>query len=119
MFDVLPLDINIAKMQFNLLNHLEREIVKSDTNEPIVESYKNKDKRVCLGEIKVSCKYLDNNLYEIVMIIYDNTGRTCCEDKFFCGTKEELIEYLKDSDKQFFHKVKELALSVSERNKTI
>lgn len=118
-FDALPLDINIAKMQFNILRYVEKEILNEENFKSITESYKNKDARVGIDEIKISCKYSDTSTYEVIVAICAVSSKIHCEQKLFCGTKEELMKYLKDSDKQFFSKVKELALGVSEQSKTL
>jgi len=102
-FEVNPLDVNIAKMQFNLLSRCEKEIPENGDFTPVIETFKSKSPRLDLSEIKIICHYDKQNpgIKDSNRILSANISKANKEDlnlELFSGTKAELLEYLKKQD---------------------
>jgi len=116
-FQVLPLDINIAKMQFNMLKRYEDELPENNNFPPIIEVYKNEDTRVDFSEINITCKgkETDKTRKEITITISHKKNDIQAFKKIFEGNKKEIMEYLNDKNKPFFTTVKSTVLDFSEK----
>jgi hypothetical protein len=97
-FEINPLDINIAKIQFNLINKLNN----SNENSYIIETFENKDPRLDLAIIKIICT---NNTVLKAEFSYKNNESHNIE--LFNGSKEKLLEYLQG--KAFFDTCKNIS----------
>jgi len=117
-FDIMPLDINIAKIQFNLLKRCEYEIPENGTFSPIRETYDNKDRRVNIGEIQISCEYDPNNkdAKQLIATISDVSKLKKYKQVLCFGSKNDILTYLKSSENYFFDSVKTFAQNVSDSN---
>jgi hypothetical protein len=113
-FEINPLDINIAKIQHNLILRCPLEI--SDNNEftQIEETYKSLDPTLDLSEIKVICEYNKNDSTAqknkcILYLTISKKGKNDLSLELFNGTKQELMEYLNRKD--FFAVIKSNVLN--------
>ena len=100
-FEINPLDINIAKIQFNLINKIKNDDIISD----IVEVFESKDPRLDLSEIKVICT---KDFILKAEFLYKNISAKSVN--LFSGTKEQLLTYL--SGKDFFDTCKNCAKAI-------
>jgi len=112
-FKINPLDINLAKIQYNLLSRCEMEVPENGDFAPIVEVFKSLDPTIDLSEIKVTCKYDINdsgikNTNRILNAVIRKIGKEDNSIELFKGSKKELIEYLKKKD--FFEVCKSNAI---------
>ncbi len=118
-FEVQPIDVNIALMQFNLQKRCLNEVPEHGSFAPVIEEYTNKDYRVNINRIKTVCcsNSEDKNKRDLVVSI-DNPARTkeysCL---LFSGTKQEILEYLKNQDNILFSSIKQMVDLVSEENR--
>lgn len=105
-FEVEPLDINIAKVQFNMIKNLNTDNI----NFPISESFENHDPTLKISEVKVVCKKEENYILDV------EVSDSKKDKKYFytlkSGTKEEITEYL--NNKIFLFGIKELVLEINE-----
>ena len=111
-FEVNPLDINLAKIQMNLISRAEREIPKDGDFAPIYEEFCSKDPTLDLSTIKVVCRHQKGsekkNNIRYIEAISKNRAMTKEKSKVLCkGTKEDILKYLKDTD--IFEECKKLA----------
>ena len=102
-FEAKPLDVNIAKMQYNLLLRCEKEVSDNGDFALIKESYNNSDSRVNLSKIEAFCKYdKDNSANENNnRILFAVISKPNSKDKIielYKGNKKGLLEYLKKRD---------------------
>lgn len=103
LFEVNPLDVNLAKIQMNLIKRCEREVPENGDFAPVVESFKSLDPTIDLSEIIVKCQYDKNNsgLKDVNRVLTANISMRNGKTKdisFFSGTKKELLEYLNEKD---------------------
>ncbi|MBQ9245785.1 hypothetical protein IJ182_05920 [bacterium] len=113
-FEVNPLDVNIAKIQYSLINRLEREMPENGDFAPVVERYQSKDPTLDLSTVKVACRHVKSseksNNQRCIEASCKNKAETHEISKILAvGTKKQIIDYVKDT--QFFEKCKELAKS--------
>ena len=104
-FEVNPLDVNIAKIQYNLLKKSETEITEN-----LIENYVNKDITIKLDELKVICRAKDKQNINLEIIC---TKRNDSEPKskiLYDGSRNQFAEYLNKKD--FFESIKEFVLKL-------
>ncbi len=112
-FCINPLDINLAKMQFNILKRYENEVLSFGDFSPLVEEYLSKDPTLDVSLIKVICRYSTDNI-RVLELLLDNKTQIKKVNYVLCeGTKEEIFRYLQKTDfvsdikKIIFHNSKE------------
>lgn len=108
-FEVNPLDVNIAKMQYNLLSRLEREMPENGDFAPVIEQYFSKDPTLNLSEIKVTCsnvkdKSAKNTTRALEVLCSDKSGSKEIKKLLAKGSKKDILEYLNTTD--FFAAIK-------------
>jgi hypothetical protein len=113
-FNINPLDINLAKIQHNLLSRCGLEVPENGDFAPVTETFKSLDPTIDLSEIKVICKYnkLDSDIKNTCRILCANISRIDKTEQYlelFKGTKKELLEYLNKKD--FFAVIKNNAIN--------
>ncbi len=97
-FSINPLDINLAKMQFNILKKYENEISAVYNYSSIIEEYTSKDPTLDISLIQIIFKSLDENLKSIELVFY-NKKQTEKYNAVLCeGTNEFILNYLKKQD---------------------
>ncbi len=119
-FEVDPLDVNIAKIQFNLLNRLEREVPEYGCFAPVIEKYTSKNPDLNIGDIIVKCSHVKDSLSKL-----DRTLDLTVVDRFnpnkqmnlniAKGTKKDVMESVKQ--REFFAICKNAALNFNEQLK--
>lgn len=103
LFEVNPLDVNLARIQMNLSKRCEREVPENGDFATILESFKSLDPTINLSEIIISCKYDKNNpgiknANRILSAkIFKQNGQIK-DVQLFNGTKKELLEYLNTNE---------------------
>lgn len=111
-FEINPLDVNIVRMQHNLLKRLEKEMPENGDFAPVFEEYQSKDPTLDLSEVRVVCKYVKDDSPKKDTRMVEIT----CKDKSKCnertktliqGTKKDIMEYLKGAE--YFNTCKKLA----------
>lgn len=112
-FCINPLDINLAKMQFNILKRYENEVLSVGNFSPLVEEYLSKDPTLDISLIKVICRYSTEKI-RVLELLIDNKTQIRQECHILCeGTKEDIFSYLQKTDfvidikKFIFHNNKE------------
>lgn len=118
-FEVMPLDVNVANMQFELRKRAELEVPENGDFSPVVEKYENNDQRVEISDIKAICRCSekDKDEREIVVEITNRANTLLYNYSLFSGSKKQLLEYLDSKDNAFFKTIKQFALYVSDQNK--
>lgn len=109
-FEVAPLDVNLAKMQFNMTKRLEREVPEYGDFAPVTEIYNSKDWNLDVSQIKMICEHLKNNDNKITrrlsLYISDKTALK----EYLCpiieGTKADIIKGVNDT--KFFEVCKSI-----------
>lgn len=92
-FDIDPLDINLAKIQFNFKSRCEKEIVDNKEFPPIYEKYESKDPSLDLAEINVICKY-SKDIINLDILVTNKTKTHQYEYTLVSGTKHDILKYL-------------------------
>lgn len=112
-FEVNPLDINIARIQMDLLSRLEREVPENGDFAPVYEEYQSKSPILDLGSLKVVCKYVkddspkkETRSLEAIRTEKGNNKESSIVLKK--GTKQEILEYL-HNNVQYFNTCKKFA----------
>lgn len=104
-FDVEPLDVNIAKIQFNLLKRLPVEVSELGNFLPVFEIYKNEGSYYRFSELKVVCGSTSDNATESIRFLAFIVKNRLTSDEYYCwlaeGNKSEIIAFV--TEKQFFH----------------
>ena len=100
-FEVQPLDLNIVKMQCNMLSRCEREVPENGDFAPVFETFKNQSPLLeNLAEIKILCENdkedTDKKRTGRVLraIITKRNPKDNLDIELFKGNKSELLEYL-------------------------
>lgn len=119
-FEVNPLDVNLAKIQFNLTKRLEREIPEHGDFAQIVERYISKDPTLNISTIEVLCKKSNieskkDMLRTLVLNISDKANINTYSCELLNGEKSEIIKAV--NDKNFFETCKAIVLEVEKRIK--
>ena len=60
-FEVNPLDVNLAKIQYSLISRCEREVPENGDFAPVVEEYESKDPTKDLSNVKICCEFNRKN----------------------------------------------------------
>lgn len=109
-FEVNPLDVNIAKIQFNLINRLEREIPEFGDFASVVENYESKDPTLNISTVKVLCKKFNDKIRSLELHVQD---RARINEYNYIITQGEKAEILKAvNDKNFFEECKSVVLKI-------
>ena len=116
-FEINPLDVGIARIQFNLQKNLERLIPEHGDFSPIVEKFISKDPDIDISEIKVMCRFLNvdapkKNLRNIELYITDKAGINTYRFIVAQGEKKDMLDAI--NNKHFFEVCKSVALCVDE-----
>ena len=112
-FGVRPLDINIAKVQYNLIGRLGREVAECGDFNPVIEKFSLKSPRMRVGEVQITClpsKESETNVGRILKLtVFDRSNpQNNLMSELFSGNKQEIINAVKD--KSFFEKIKSVIL---------
>ena len=110
-FKIDPLDINIAKIQFNLQKRLPAEISEADNYSTIIEKYVSKDPTLNIKSIEIKCNKSDvknSNTLEIIILNKNKNEYKCIIAK---GDKKNINSIIKEKD--FFRLCKTIALYVN------
>ena len=104
-FEINPLDINLAKMEMNLIKRCEMEVPENGDFASVVESFKSLDPTLDLSNIVAECKYDKNNSgiknsNRILQVKISKKNQNDTVLILFKGAKKDLLEYL--SSKEFF-----------------
>lgn len=121
-FETEPLDVNIAKIQYNLINRVEREIYENGDFAPVVEKWIPKDPTLNISAIEVVCKNSPKKtpkqkLRVMELNIKDKSGLNTYTYILKEGEKKDIIEAV--NKRAFFFTCKSVALSVDEGIKSI
>jgi len=119
-FEVNPLDVNLAKIQFNLTKRLEREIPEHGDFAQVVERYISKDPTLNISTIEVLCKKSNieskkDMLRTLVLNISDKASINTYSCELINGEKTEIIKAVNSKD--FFETCKAIVLEVEKRIK--
>lgn len=97
-FCINPLDVNLAKMQFNILKRYENEVLSVGNFSPLIEEYLSKDPTLDVSLIKVICRYSTENI-RVLELLIDNKTQIKKANYILCeGTKEDIFCYLQKTD---------------------
>lgn len=115
-FEVEPLDVNIAKIQFELTKRLEREMPEYGDFAPVIEKYENKGTYYKFSEIGVKCSHAvedaSKKLRSLDLIIKSRESGQEYVCNLIKGTKEEILAFLNpQSCKKYFEICKNIALN--------
>ncbi len=116
-FEVEPLDVNLAKLQFNLTKRVEREVYEHGDFAPLVEKFESKDPTLDISTIKVVIRKSDNDspkkkLRVIELHVNDKAGLNDYVYTLKEGEKKDIVEAV--NKRAFFFTCKSVAMSVSE-----
>lgn len=107
-FQVEPLDINIAKMQFNMVQNFASDNI----NFPLSERFENHDPTLKISEVSVECKKEEKDNFILEVEVSDSKK----DKKYFytlkSGNKQEISDFL--NDRNFLFSIKELVLTINE-----
>ena len=116
-FEVNPLDINIAKMQFNLKNRCDIEVPEVGIFNVVEEIYESKDPTLDLSTIRIiyKNKLKDTNVKEryLVLVIHNSSKTVKKEKVLIKGSKNEINSYI--NSQKFFKDVKHNLLAESKK----
>lgn len=109
-FKINPLDINLAKMQFNLIKKIESDSFFDEEFKLSVEKYQSKDPTLDISDVSIILnKTLENKEEFILSIEILNKQKTKKEEfELFKGSRKNLISFIKSTS--FFEKAKVLIL---------
>ncbi len=111
-FEVEPLDVNLAKMQFNLTKRLEREIPDFGDFAPVVEAYESKDPTLNISTVKLLCKKLDNKLRSLELYVQDRARVNEYNYVIAQGEKDEILSSVNKNS--FFEICKNVINNINE-----
>lgn len=119
-FEVNPLDMNLAKIQYNLINRLEREVPEYGDFAPVTEKYTSKDPTRKIGDIIVQCSHVKDSETKkdrsLDLTVYNRFN----PEEFYThnivtGNKKEILETVNQID--FFETCKKVSLDFDEQLK--
>lgn len=117
-FEVSPLDVNLAKIQYNLIERLEREMAEYGDFAAVIEKFTSKNPKLRIGDIVVRCSHLpkaESKLERSLdLTIFDKHN----PEKFIThnlavGKKQAILDKVKQ--KEFFETCKSLVLEFNEK----
>lgn len=116
-FELNPLDMNIAKMQFNLQKRAIREIPEHGDFAPLVEKYTSKDPTLNISQVEVVCQFLNKDVPKktqrsLEINVTDKSGINSYNYVLAQGDKNEIINAINKND--FLELCKSVTLSVDE-----
>ena len=111
-FEVEPLDVNLAKMQFNLTKRLEREIPDFGDFAPVAEAYESKDPALNISTVKILCKKLDNKLRSLELYVQDRARVNEYNYVIAQGEKDEILSSVNKNS--FFEICKNVINNINE-----
>ena len=116
-FEVKSLDINLAKLQFNLTKRVEREVYEHGNFAPLIEEFESKDPTLDISRVKIVCRKSDKDspkqkLRVLELHIQDRSGLNNYIYTLKEGEKKDIVEAV--NKKAFFYTCKSVAMSVSE-----
>ena len=106
-FEVKPLDINLAKIEMQLIDKLKN--IDENESIKITKNYKNPDTSLDLDEIIVKCEHIKNIILSVEFKFKNTNSKNIL---FFDGSKKNFLEYL--YKKNFFITCKKEALKLNE-----
>lgn len=109
-FEIEPLDINIAKIQFELIKFFDSK----DQKYPISKMYENKDSTLKISELNVLC-YKNNEKSDKLNLdveVWDVKKEKKYIYTLKSGTRQDIADYVKE--KVFLFAIKELVLKIDE-----
>lgn len=114
-FEVNPLDVNLAKIQFNLTKRLELEIPPHGDFAQVVESYISKDPTLKISAIEVICKKSNidspkQKLRTLQLKVTDKTKNSYIYE-IASGEKKDILEAINNTT--FFETCKTLILDIN------
>ena len=111
-FEVEPLDVNLAKMQFNLTKRLEREIPDFGDFAPVVEAYESKDPTLNISTVKLLCKKFDDKLRSLELYVQDRARVNEYNYIIAQGEKKEILSSVNENS--FFEVCKNVINHINE-----
>lgn len=94
-FDIDPLDLALAQIQFNLLTKLEREVPEEGDFSMVIEKYDSEDPTLKVGNLKIVCKHnaksSSNNSRSLEIIVADKKGKDNYRYTLGEGNKSEIL----------------------------
>jgi len=112
-FEVNPLDINIAKIQFNLKNRCDIEVPDMGIFNVVEEIYESKDPTLDLSNIRIiyKNKVKDASSKErYLVLVVQNSSKTVQKEKILIeGSKSEINNYINTT--KFFRDIKHILLT--------
>jgi len=117
-FQILPLDVNLAKIQFSLQKRLSMEVPENGDFFPVIEKYSNEDSRLNISDLKIICKSseTDKDTRKLMAEIVNMARTKNYSYELFTGNKKGLLDYINSCDNRFFETTKEFVNFVSEQN---
>ena len=110
-FEVNPLDLDIVKVQFDIIEKCSKNVIPQKGKfETISETFEYKDSRLNLTKLRIICKCGDISDEQRVIeaeFTYKNKAATK-KILFFRGDKQALINFIVKKD--FFQKIKQYAI---------
>lgn len=119
-FEVKPLDVSLAQIQYNLINRLEREVPEYGDFAPVTEKYTSKSPRLKIGDIIVKCSNVKDSETKkdrsLDITVFDrHNPDEFCTHNIATGTKKEILEAVNQSG--FFETCKSISLQFDEQLK--
>jgi len=109
-FEIDPLDINLAKIQFALINDFQSKDLKL----PLDKQFENHDPTLKIDTVKLHCFYKEEHEINLEVEVVDIKK----DKKYFytlkTGDKNTILEYLQTQT--FLFAIKELVLEISKNS---
>lgn len=109
-FEVNPLDVNLAKIQFNLTKRLEREIPEFGDFAPVVENYESKDPTLNISTVKVLCKKFSDKVRSLELYVQDRARVNEYNYIISQGEKDQILKAVNGNN--FFEECKSVVLKI-------
>jgi len=108
-FEVNPLDINLARIQFNMQN----TISSTKGNENIREVYESKDPTLNISFVE--CVYLINgDNCQIILIVTDKSGLNKSEHNIILSSKQNVVDFI--YSREFLFTCKKIILEIVDKS---
>ena len=115
-FELDPLDINLAKIQHNMTKRLEREMPEYGDFAPVVEKYESKNPEMSISTVKITCEHdkksISKKLRKIGLYVTDKTRLNEYQCTLKKGYKSDLMEYV--NDEEFFNSAKKVVQLIND-----